>query len=176
MTSRPIRNWRAWRAVCAAVFVPLIVTAQSRLSPRDSAILAAPFAETLSVNTTTMRLLAPAVFVEDLTRGTGTEVARGQVVMARAEVWRTDGSRVLSGTCQSVQFKVGSGMMINGVDTAVRGMQPGGTRLMVLGSERAYGTRGAAGEVLPGETLVVRLLLLDVSEQAFPNPNDCLRG
>lgn len=159
-----------------ALIVPTMATAQARVSARDSAILAAPFAEALGVNPATMRLLSPAVFVDDLTLGTGTEARRGLVALVRAEVWRTDGTRVRAGTCASLQFQIGTGTLIDGVETAVRGMQPGGTRLMVVGAERAYGARGVAGEVAPGETLVVRVQLVNLSEGRFPNLNDCQRA
>lgn len=163
-------------AVCAAVVAPHVVVAQRILSLRDSAILAAPFADVLGVNTATMRLLAPAVFVDDLKRGIDPEAVRGQVVLVRSEVWRTDGTRVLSSTCQSLQFRIGTGTVITGVETAARGMQPGGTRLMVLGSEQGYGTRGVDGEVPPDATLVVRLQLIEISDKQFPNPNECVRS
>ncbi len=167
---------RARRVAFLALVTPMLAAAQARMTTRDSAILATPFAVGLGVNPATMRLLSPAVFVDDLTPGTGIEARRGLIALVRADMWRTDGTRVRSGTCASLQFQIGTGTLIDGVETAVRGMQPGGTRLMVVGAERAYGTRGVAGEVAPGETLVVRVQLVNLSEGRFPNANDCQRA
>ena len=167
---------RACRLVLMALVMPAMAFAQVRMTARDSTILAAPFAQELGVNPATMRLLAPALFVDDLTQGTGIEARRGMIALVRDEVWRTDGTRVKSGTCASLQFQIGTGTLIDGVETAVRGMQPGGTRLMVVGAERAYGSRGVDGEVTPGSTLVVRVQLLNLSEGRFPNPDDCQRA
>jgi FKBP-type peptidyl-prolyl cis-trans isomerase len=94
----------------------------------------------------------------------------------RVEVWLPDATRVLSATCQSLQFQIGRGLVIDGVDIGVRGMRVAGTRVLVIAAERAYGERGVPGDVPPGATLVARVHLLDVSGGNFPNPNDCVRG
>ena len=153
------RLLRSLTSRCLALLVsgpalPLAASAQALAAPRDSAILAGPFAEDLNVNVAKLTRVASGVFTEDLTRGSGPEATRGVVALIRIQMWLTDATLVRSGTCSSMQFQVGTGLLIDGVDIAIRGMRPGGTRLIVIGAEQAYGDRGVGQEIPPGATLV----------------------
>lgn len=168
-----------WVIITALAALSLTATpgdAQVTVATRDSQLLASPFSEMLPVDVARLRALGSGLLADDLIAGTGAEAVRGLIARIRAEVWLPDASRVLAGTCQSLQFKVGSGLLVNGVDVGVRGMRVGGTRVLVVGAERAYGSRGVSGDVPPDATLIMRVQLLDVSEGLLPNPNDCVRG
>ena len=150
--------------------------AQGTVATRDSQLLASPISAMLPVDVARLRALGPGLLADDLVTGTGAEAAHGLIARIRAEVWLTDATRVRAGTCQSLQFKVGSGLLVSGADVGVRGMRVGGTRVLVVGAERAYGSRGVPGDVPPDATLIMRFQLLDVSEGNLPNPNDCVRS
>ncbi len=51
-------------------------------------------------------------------------------------------------------FTLGAGQVIKGWDEGVRGMRVGGRRKLIIPPHLAYGDRGAADTVVPGETLV----------------------
>ncbi|HYW49332.1 MAG TPA: FKBP-type peptidyl-prolyl cis-trans isomerase [Gemmatimonadaceae bacterium] len=165
-------------AFCCALLVgalPSFAAAQAMAAGRDSVILATRFADALGVRTASLGRLAASVFVEDVMPGEGIEAKRGMVARVRTQLFLTDGTPVRPGGCQVLQFAIGGGSIIDGVDLAVRGMRPGGSRLVVFGAERGYRDRGVAGEVPPGATLIARLQLLDVSHARFPDVNECLR-
>jgi FKBP-type peptidyl-prolyl cis-trans isomerase FkpA len=60
-------------------------------------------------------------------------------------------------------FRLGAGMVIQGWDEGVVGMQVGGQRRLVIPAALAYGDRGAGNVIPPGATLIfdVELLGLD---------------
>ncbi|MES3034070.1 MAG: FKBP-type peptidyl-prolyl cis-trans isomerase [Gemmatimonadota bacterium] len=155
---------------------PTATHAQVTVDTRDSQLLATRISDMLPVDVSRLRSLGPGLLADDLLAGTGAEATRGLIARIRAEVWLTDATRVRAGTCQSLQFKVGSGVLVNGADVGVRGMRVGGTRVLVVGAERAYGSRGVPGDVPPDATLIMRVQLLDVSDGLLANPNDCLRS
>ena len=168
-----------WVIITALVALSVTATAghaQVTVATRDSQLLASPISAMLPVDVARLRSVGPSLFADDLVAGTGAEATRGLIARIRAEVWLPDASRVLAGTCQSLQFKVARGLLVSGVDVGVRGMRVGGTRVLVVGAERAYGSRGVPGDVPPDATLMMRVQLLDVSEGLLPNPNDCVRG
>jgi peptidylprolyl isomerase len=51
-------------------------------------------------------------------------------------------------------FRLGVGQVIAGWDQGVQGMKVGGRRKLVIPPHLAYGDRGAAGLIKPGETLI----------------------
>ncbi|MFG3621368.1 FKBP-type peptidyl-prolyl cis-trans isomerase [Nocardia sp. NPDC047654] len=51
-------------------------------------------------------------------------------------------------------FTLGAGQVIKGWDEGVQGMRVGGRRKLIIPPDLAYGDRGAADTVAPGETLV----------------------
>jgi len=55
---------------------------------------------------------------------------------------------------EPLPFKLGVGQVIAGWDQGVQGMKVGGRRKLVIPPHLAYGDRGAAGLIKPGETLI----------------------
>jgi peptidylprolyl isomerase len=55
---------------------------------------------------------------------------------------------------EPLEFQLGAGRVIQGWDQGVQGMKVGGRRELVIPSHLAYGDRGAAGAIKPGETLI----------------------
>ena len=53
-----------------------------------------------------------------------------------------------------LEFQLGVGQVIAGWDQGVQGMKVGGRRQLIIPPDLAYGDRGAAGAIAPGETLI----------------------
>ena len=61
-----------------------------------------------------------------------------------------------------LDFKLGGGQVISGWDQGVQGMRVGGRRQLIIPPHLAYGDRGAADVIKPGETLIFVVDLLAV--------------
>jgi peptidylprolyl isomerase len=55
---------------------------------------------------------------------------------------------------EPLEFRLGIGQVIAGWDQGVQGMKVGGRRQLVIPPGLAYGDRGAANVIAPGETLI----------------------
>jgi len=55
---------------------------------------------------------------------------------------------------EPLEFRLGKGQVIAGWDEGVQGMKVGGRRQLVIPPGLAYGDRGAANVIRPGETLI----------------------
>jgi peptidylprolyl isomerase len=55
---------------------------------------------------------------------------------------------------EPLPFKLGAGQVIAGWDQGVQGMKVGGRRQLIIPPHLAYGDRGAANVIQPGETLI----------------------
>jgi FKBP-type peptidyl-prolyl cis-trans isomerase FkpA len=62
----------------------------------------------------------------------------------------------------SLDFRLGSGMVIKGWEQGVVGMKVGGKRTLIIPSELAYGKRGSPGGIPPDSDLIFDVELLDV--------------
>lgn len=95
--------------------------------------------------------------VEDLAVGDGATVGAGQVASVHyVGVSHSTGNEFDASYNRGapLDFTVGAGQVISGWDQGVNGMKIGGRRKLTIPPHLAYGDRGAAGVIKPGETLV----------------------
>lgn len=117
------------------------------------------FAASLGVDLETMEKLPSGVYIQDIEPGTGDALVYGATMTVTYTGWLADGTEFDSGTFTDVLLE-GQGV-IDGFGQGVLGMQPGGTRLIVIPPELAYGEEGV-GIIPPGAILVFRVTLDDV--------------
>jgi FKBP-type peptidyl-prolyl cis-trans isomerase FkpA len=107
----------------------------------------------------------------DTTPGTGSEARRGMAVRVHYTGWLYDpvpagrkGTKFDSSRDRGepFEFRLGAGEVIPGWDEGVAGMKVGGTRVLTIPPNLAYGSGGAAGVIPPNATLVFEIELLDV--------------
>ena len=105
---------------------------------------------------------------EDTVPGSGAEATAGQQVSVHYTGWLyNDGARGAKFDSSKdrddpFEFSLGAGMVIQGWDEGVQGMQVGGTRVLVIPPDLGYGARGAGGVIPPNATLVFEVELLEV--------------
>lgn len=120
------------------------------------------YAPALGVTIAAMTRRSDALFVQDLTVGTGAEAVAGRVVRVTYTGWLINGQRFDTNVGGApFSFTLGSGMVISGWDQGVAGMKVGGKRKLVIGSALAYG-RSGSGPIPPNSTLVFDVELLAV--------------
>jgi FKBP-type peptidyl-prolyl cis-trans isomerase FkpA len=101
---------------------------------------------------------------EDLVEGHGDAAKAGQMISVHYTGWLTDGKKFDSSKDrgQPFPFALGQGQVIKGWDEGVQGMKVGGKRKLTIPPELGYGSRGAAGAIPPGATLVFEVELLKI--------------
>jgi peptidylprolyl isomerase len=63
---------------------------------------------------------------------------------------------------QPFPFELGAGMVIQGWDQGMVGMQKGGRRLLIIPPDLGYGAQGAGGAIGPNETLLFVVDLVEI--------------
>jgi FKBP-type peptidyl-prolyl cis-trans isomerase FkpA len=120
------------------------------------------YAAALGVNIASMTRRSDALYIQDLTVGTGTEAVAGRVLRVTYTGWLINGQRFDSNVGGApFSFTLGAGMVIPGWDQGVAGMRVGGKRKLVIGSALAYG-RSGSGPIPPNATLVFDVELAGV--------------
>ena len=94
--------------------------------------------------------------------GEGAAVEKGATVKVHYTGWLTDEKETIfdSSVKRDEPIEFGLGQVIKGWQEGIPGMKPGGTRLLKIPSELAYGKRGAGKDIPPDATLVFRVELL----------------
>lgn len=114
------------------------------------------FAPTLGVNISTMAKTANGVYYKDTIPGTGDTLKGSETVAMRYKLYLKTGDEIDStrgGPAAVDTFNLSS--LIPGVEEGMQGMRAGGTRLLVIPSNLAYGNTGAGnGAIPPNATLV----------------------
>ncbi|MFT7723703.1 MAG: FKBP-type peptidyl-prolyl cis-trans isomerase [Roseateles sp.] len=115
-----------------------------------------------------MQAAASGLQFEDRALGDGATAEAGRRVSVHYTGWLyKDGLRgkkfdSSKDRGQPFQFQLGGGEVIQGWDEGVQGMKVGGTRMLVLPPELAYGEYGAGGVIPPNATLLFEVELLAV--------------
>ena len=105
---------------------------------------------------------------EDTAVGSGAEARAGQHVSVHYTGWLytegVKGAKFDSSKDRGdpFRFHLGAGMVIQGWDEGVQGMQVGGTRLLQIPADLGYGARGAGGVIPPNATLLFEVDLIKV--------------
>jgi FKBP-type peptidyl-prolyl cis-trans isomerase FkpA len=108
------------------------------------------------------------VKIEDIKVGTGTVAVAGRGVTIQHSGWLADGTRIDSSKDlkETLSFFLGNGSVMKGWDQGLVGMKVGGIRKLTIPPELGYGASGTVGMIPPNATLVYRIELLGVNEDA----------
>ena len=109
----------------------------------------------------------PAALVqEDLVVGAGTRAAAGDDVLVHYVGWMAEGMQQFDSSRarrDPLDFSLGAGDVIKGLDQGVAGMRVGGKRRLTIPPALAYAEHGCGGVIPPQATLVFEVELLEVS-------------
>ncbi len=121
------------------------------------------FASALGVDISSMTERQPRLFIQDRVVGTGAEVVPGSRLRVRYTGWLRTGVEFDSNVASGSPFElvIGASNLISGWSIGLPGMRVGGKRLLVLGSEHAYGASGS-GSIPPHATLVFEVELISI--------------
>lgn len=106
------------------------------------------------------------LLVEDITEGTGKEAVAGLKVTVHYVGVGYSTKQEFDASWnrgRPFTFELGTGRVIKGWDQGVAGMKVGGRRRLTIPGDLAYGTTGRPPSILPNETLVFVVDLLEVS-------------
>jgi FKBP-type peptidyl-prolyl cis-trans isomerase FkpA len=123
------------------------------------------FAPSLGVDLSQMTKLENGVYIEDRVLGTGPEIVDGADVIISFTMWLADGTELDDQT--DVHWgvvAVGAGV-IRGFNPGLVGMLEGGTRLMIIPPEQAYGDEEASsgrGVKIPAGSILVFEVVADM--------------
>ncbi len=112
-----------------------------------------------------MTQTASGLAYEDLATGEGPAAQAGDTVSVHYTGWLENGTKFDSSVDRDepFEFPLGAGMVIQGWDEGVAGMQVGGKRKLLIPPELGYGARGAGGVIPPNATLIFEVELLAIN-------------
>ncbi len=123
-------------------------------SPASSNPATETYASSLGVNIASMTKLSSNLYIQDQVVGTGTTAAAGHSISVTYTGWLVNATQFDSNVGKAAYtFTLGVGNVIPGWDQGVVGMKVGGKRLLVIGSDLAYGPQDY-GAIPGGSTLV----------------------
>ncbi len=129
------------------------------------------FAASLGVDLSMMEVLPNGVYFPGRGQGTGPQLVYDSEIIYDFTGWLADGTQWDSQIGVSTVFIEREFGAIPGFNPGILGMNEGGTRLLVIPPEQAYGDRerrSAAGVTIPpGSILVMEVMLTRVS---LPDP------
>jgi len=102
----------------------------------------------------------------DLVIGTGAVLRSGDTASIHYTLWLEDGTKIDSSRDRDVplEFPVGEGRVIAGVDEGLLGVRVGGQRRLIIPPELGYGDRGAGDIIPPNAQLTFEAELLAVQQ------------
>lgn len=120
------------------------------------------FAVDLGVDLSQMTKVSRVLYTQDIEVGTGTAINLGNLIAVTYVEWLKDATLIASfDEVTPFIFTVGNRNVIDGLNAGVIGMKLGGTRIIVMGSQLAFGKNGL-GTVPPQSTLVFRVHLINI--------------
>lgn len=137
-------------------------TVEESAPPPAAAAPAGPaevtFAPELGVDLAAMTKLDDGVFVRDLRQGSGAAADSGTAVTVAYRAWLPDGTlfeqRPSDDGFGASEFVLGENAPVPGLDTGIRGMRPGGVRLIVVPPDLGYDLIGRP-EGVPADAVLV---------------------
>ncbi len=106
-----------------------------------------------------------ALVIEDLTVGHGARAEQGDDITVHYVGKLLDGQQFDSSRSRAdpLDFALGAGDVIKGLDQGVQGMRVGGVRKLTIPAALAYGEHGCGGVIPPHATLVFDVELLEIA-------------
>jgi peptidylprolyl isomerase len=147
---------------------PTAQSSSAAIASPSVAAAARPPAVVAAISGAKMLSTANGVKYQDSTIGVGSVAATGQTVSVHYTGWLMEGGKLGRKFDSSIErgqpfkFPLGNGRVIKGWDEGIVGMKVGGTRVLTVPPEMAYGSRGAGAVIPPGATLVFEVKLLGV--------------
>lgn len=104
------------------------------------------------------------LIIEDLVVGRGALAESGNDIVVHYVGRILDGKQFDSSRNRKdpLDFSLGAGDVIKGLDQGVQGMRVGGRRKLTVPAELAYGDQGCGGVIPPHATLVFDVELLEI--------------
>jgi hypothetical protein len=119
------------------------------------------FERSLEIDLASMTKTPSGLYYKDLKEGQYELVKTRQRVTVRYTGWIPNGTKVDSS--EGIEFRLGSGQVIQGWDIGVEGMRVGGVRTLVIPPELGYRYR-EVGKIPAGSVLVFRVELIKVRD------------
>lgn len=111
------------------------------------------------------------LIIQDTVVGTGAEAKTGDTVAVQYVGTLTDGTKFDSSIDRGepFSFTLGAGQVIPGWDQGIVGMKEGGTRMLLIAPELAYGAQ-AVGPIPANSALQFEVQLIKVESSASSTP------
>ncbi len=141
--------------LAAALVTPIAACGEGSDAPTEAlTIESATFAGSLGVDLAKSTRTATGLYYRDLGEGAGTPVANGQRVAVRFTGWLANGTQFGSNVgADALEFNLGGGQLIPGLEQGIVGMRVGGRRQLVIPPALAYGAAGQG--TIPGNAILV---------------------
>ena len=114
------------------------------------------FAATLDIDLATMQRRSTGVYFKDIVKGSGDEATFGLAITVSLTGWLPDGTQFQKG---EITFLMGNNRVISGIEDGILNARVGGTRLMIVPSNRGYGgfglVDGQGNQLVPPDTVIV---------------------
>jgi FKBP-type peptidyl-prolyl cis-trans isomerase len=152
------------RSPLPALLLVVAATAACASPPSGPDLATLAYAPELSVDPAAMQELPSGLLVREITPGSGPAADRGHAVVLHYVGAFPDGTVFDSSLerDEPVRFRLGDGIVIRGWEEGIRGMQPGGTRQLVVPPHLGYGRQGVPGHIPPDQVLVFEVRLIEV--------------
>lgn len=157
-----------WLSRLTPVFLAALCAAcagdeQPETAPDWSDPATIAYAAELGVDIGSMTRTAFGLYLMDTAEGEGETAEAGQTAVVHYTGFFPDGRSFDSSRSGApFEFALGQGRVISGWDEGVAGMRVGGSRMLVIPPELAYGEQGAGGVIPPNTTLVFDIELLEL--------------